>query len=88
MKRIVTAVAVVLLFASTALADGAETFAKKCAACHGKAGEGAKMSPKAIAGTASAEVLKVINEGKGGYEAGQDRRRRGRGRTSRRAKKK
>ena len=64
MKRIVTAVAV-LLFASTALADGAETFAKKCAACHGKAGEGAKMSPKAIAGTASAEVLKVINEGKG-----------------------
>ena len=64
MKRAMIAVAA-LLFASTVLADGAETFAKKCASCHGKEGVGAKMSPKPIAGTASAKVLKAINEGQG-----------------------
>ena len=64
MKRAVFAVAALLL-ASTALADGAETFAKKCAACHGKEGVGAKMMPKSIAGTPAATVLKVIKEGQG-----------------------
>jgi cytochrome c6 len=64
MKRALVAVAV-LLFASTALASGAETFSKKCALCHGKEGAGAKMMPKSIAGTAAAKVLKVIKEGQG-----------------------
>jgi mono/diheme cytochrome c family protein len=64
MKRVAFAVAALLL-ASTALADGAETFAKKCAACHGKEGVGAKMYAKPIAGTASAKTLKIINEGQG-----------------------
>ena len=64
MKRAMIAVAA-LLFASTALADGAETYAKKCATCHGKAGEAAKMAPKAIAGTDAAKVAKVIAEGQG-----------------------
>jgi cytochrome c6 len=64
MKRAVFAVAALLL-ATTALADGAETFAKKCAMCHGKEGVGAKMMPTPIAGTAAAKVLKVIKEGQG-----------------------
>jgi mono/diheme cytochrome c family protein len=64
MKRAMIAVAA-LLFATTALADGAETYSKKCATCHGKAGEGAKMAPKAIAGTDAAKVAKVIAEGQG-----------------------
>jgi cytochrome c6 len=64
MKRALVAVAV-LLFASTALADGAETFSKKCAICHGKEGVGGKMMPKSIAGTAAATVLKVIKDGQG-----------------------
>jgi cytochrome c6 len=64
MKRSLFAVAALLL-ASTALADGAETYAKKCAACHGKEGVGAKMVPTPIAGTAAAQVLKAIKEGKG-----------------------
>ena len=38
-SRILTALAA-LAFATTALADGAETFAKKCAMCHGKTGDG------------------------------------------------
>jgi len=64
MKRSLFAIAALLL-ASTALADGAETYAKKCAACHGKEGVGAKMVPTPIAGTAAAQVLKAIKEGKG-----------------------
>jgi cytochrome c6 len=51
--------------ATTALADGAETFAKKCALCHGKEGVGGKIVAKSIAGTPKAEVLKAIAEGKG-----------------------
>lgn len=64
MKRSFIAIAALLL-STTALADGAETFAKKCAVCHGKEGVGAKMSPKAIAGSPVATVLKVIKEGQG-----------------------
>ncbi len=64
MKRSFIAIAALLL-STTALADGAETFAKKCAACHGKEGVGAKISPKAIAGSPAASVLKVIKEGQG-----------------------
>jgi mono/diheme cytochrome c family protein len=57
--------AATLLLATSAFADGAETFAKKCATCHGKAGVGAKMMPTPIAGMPAATVLKAINEGKG-----------------------
>jgi mono/diheme cytochrome c family protein len=64
MKKILVATFAALL-ASSALADGAETFAKKCAMCHGKEGAGAKIVTKAIAGTPKAEVLKAIAEGKG-----------------------
>jgi mono/diheme cytochrome c family protein len=62
--RAVLAVAALLL-ATSALADGAETFAKKCAACHGKAGVGGTIMPTPIAGMPAAAVLKAINEGKG-----------------------
>jgi mono/diheme cytochrome c family protein len=62
MKRIVTALAV-LAVATAAYADGAADYAKKCAACHGKAGEGAKMAPKPIAGMSADEVKKAITEG-------------------------
>jgi cytochrome c6 len=64
MKRALVAV-VVLLFASSALADGAETFARKCAACHGKEGVGGKLVKASIAGQPAATVLKVIKEGQG-----------------------
>jgi cytochrome c6 len=64
MKRFVIALAV-LAFASTALADGAETFSKKCAMCHGKDASGGGMYKQSIRGKPAAEVLKVIKEGKG-----------------------
>jgi cytochrome c6 len=67
MKRIALAL-VVLGIASSAYADeaaAAATYAKKCAMCHGKAGEGAKMAPKPIAGLPAAETKKAIVEGKG-----------------------
>jgi len=64
MKRIVTAVAVLAL-ASAALADGAETFSKKCAMCHGKDAAGGALYKGAIRGKPEAEVLKIIKEGKG-----------------------
>jgi cytochrome c6 len=64
MKKMLIATFAALL-ATSALADGAETFAKKCQVCHGKEGAGAKMVPKAIAGTPKADVLKAITEGKG-----------------------
>jgi len=64
MKRILTAL-VAVAFATVALADGAATFKAKCAACHGAAGEGAKLSPAPIKGKAEADVLKAISEGKG-----------------------
>ena len=64
MKRIVIAVAA-LAFASTALADGAETYSKKCAMCHGKDASGGGMYKQSIRGKSEADVLKVIKEGKG-----------------------
>jgi mono/diheme cytochrome c family protein len=64
MKRIVIAL-LALGFASSAHADGATTFKHRCAFCHGQAGQGGKMAPKAIAGLPAAEVKKVIAEGKG-----------------------
>jgi mono/diheme cytochrome c family protein len=64
MKRIVTALFAVAV-ATAAYADGASTFAVKCAACHGKQGEGAKMAPNAIAGLPADQVEKAISEGKG-----------------------
>lgn len=68
MKRIVTAL-FLAAFATSAFADGAATFKAKCAMCHGQGGEGAKMAPGAIKGKAEADVLKVINEGKGKMKA-------------------
>lgn len=64
MKRILTALFAVA-FATAAFADGAATFKAKCAVCHGAGGEGAKMYSKPIKGMAEADVLKVIDEGKG-----------------------
>jgi len=64
MKRIVIALAAVA-FSTAAFADGASTFAGKCAACHGKEGQGSKMAPTAIAGLDAAIVEKTIAEGKG-----------------------
>ena len=64
MKRIVTALAAVAV-ATAAYADGAATYASKCAACHGKQGEGAKMAPNPIAGMPADAVKKAIAEGKG-----------------------
>ncbi len=64
MKRIAAALFTVAV-ATSAHADAAATYASKCAACHGKAGQGAKVAPKAIAGTPVDEVKKVIAEGKG-----------------------
>ncbi len=64
MLRLLIAVAALSL-STTALADGSATFAKKCAACHGKEGAGSKMVAKPIAGLAADHVLKVINEGQG-----------------------
>jgi mono/diheme cytochrome c family protein len=68
MKRIVTAL-FLAAFATSAFADGAATFKAKCAMCHGQGGEGAKMAPAPIKGKAEADVLKVINEGKGKMKA-------------------
>ena len=64
MKRLV-AVLFTLAFVGAAYADGAETYAKKCKACHGAAGEGAKVAKEPIKGKAEADVLKAISEGKG-----------------------
>ena len=64
MKYVITALFAVAI-ATSAFADGASTFASKCAMCHGKTGEGAKMYPNPIAGLPAAQVKKVITEGKG-----------------------
>ncbi len=64
MKRIF-AVLFAVAFATAAFADGAATFKAKCAICHGAEGQGGKMAPNSIKGKAEADVLKVINEGKG-----------------------
>ena len=64
MKRIVAALFTVAV-ATSAYADAAATYASKCATCHGKAGQGAKMAPKPIAGMPADEVTKAIAQGKG-----------------------
>jgi cytochrome c6 len=64
MKRIMIAI-VVLFSASGARADGAATYAQKCAMCHGKDANGGGMYKKSIKGRPEAEVLNVIKEGKG-----------------------
>lgn len=64
MKRILTAVALVA-FATTASADAAATYAAKCKACHGADGSGGAMYKQSIKGKAAADVLKVIQAGKG-----------------------
>jgi mono/diheme cytochrome c family protein len=62
MKRIVAAL-FTLTVATAAYADPAATYASKCAACHGKAGEGAKIAPKPIAGTPADKVKDAIVNG-------------------------
>jgi mono/diheme cytochrome c family protein len=62
MKRIVAALFTVAV-ATSAYADAAATYASKCAACHGKAGEGAKMAPKPIAGMPADKVKAAIVDG-------------------------
>ncbi len=64
MKRIVIALFAVAV-ATSAHADAAATYKSKCAVCHGKEGEGAKPSPKPIAGMPADVVKKAIAEGKG-----------------------
>jgi mono/diheme cytochrome c family protein len=64
MKRILVALVAVAV-STAAFADAAATYASKCAACHGKAGEGAKMAPAAIAGMKADSVKKAITDGKG-----------------------
>lgn len=64
MKRIVTALLLVA-FATAAHADGAETFKKRCAICHGQEGSGGKIMPRAIKGTPEAKVLEMIKKGAG-----------------------
>jgi mono/diheme cytochrome c family protein len=64
MKRMLAAV-LVLVFAAAAQADGAATFAAKCKVCHGPEGSGGAMFKGSIKGTKEADVLKIVNEGKG-----------------------
>jgi mono/diheme cytochrome c family protein len=64
MKRITVALFAITL-AGSALADGAATYASKCAICHGKAGEGSKIVQKSIAGTPADKVKKAITDGQG-----------------------
>jgi mono/diheme cytochrome c family protein len=68
MKRILAAV-FVLAFATVAQADGAATFASKCKMCHGAEGAGGAMFKGSIKGLKEADVLKVIQEGKGKTKA-------------------
>jgi mono/diheme cytochrome c family protein len=68
MKRILLA-AVVLAFATVAQADGAATFAAKCKMCHGADGAGGAMFKGSIKGHKEADVLKIINAGKGKMKA-------------------
>ncbi len=73
MKKLVAAALASLLVAPAALAAGpAETFQKKCAACHGKDGKGQsdmakKLGVKDLTVTklSAAEAEKVIANGKG-----------------------
>jgi mono/diheme cytochrome c family protein len=75
MKRILAAV-FVLAFATVAQAeapalraDGAATFAAKCKMCHGADASGGAMFKGSIKGLKEADVLKVIQEGKGKMKA-------------------
>jgi mono/diheme cytochrome c family protein len=61
MKRIFLTLAAVL-FATSAYADGAAVYAAKCKACHGAAGEGAKMAGP-VKGKAADAVKKAITAG-------------------------
>jgi mono/diheme cytochrome c family protein len=66
MIRAITAIVVALGLSTAAhAADGATLFKSKCAACHGKNAEGAKMSPNPIAGTPVETVKQAITTGKG-----------------------
>jgi cytochrome c6 len=64
MKKTLVA-AFAALIATSALADGAETFAKKCAVCHGKDLAGGKIVGHSIAGTPKEKVTKAVTEGFG-----------------------
>jgi mono/diheme cytochrome c family protein len=64
MKRIIAALFTVAV-ATAAHADAAALYKSKCAACHGKSGEGGKLAPKPIAGLPAAETKKAIVEGAG-----------------------
>ena len=64
MKKTLVA-AFAALLATSALADGAETFAKKCAVCHGKDLAGGKIVGRSIAGTPAAHVKEVVTKGFG-----------------------
>ena len=64
MKRIVTAL-FVLAFATSASADAAATYAAKCKMCHGADGAGGAMFKGSLKGQKEADVLKIVNEGKG-----------------------
>jgi cytochrome c len=49
--------------------DGAPIYAAKCAVCHGPAGEGAKIGPRLVGGTADLETLTTLRPVRsiGGY---------------------
>ena len=64
MKKILVA-AFAALVATTAFADGAETFAKKCAVCHGKDLAGGKIVTRSIAGTSKDKVVAAVTKGMG-----------------------
>jgi mono/diheme cytochrome c family protein len=64
MKRVIVSLFAIAL-AGSAFADGAATYASKCAICHGKAGEGSKIVQKSIAGSPADKVKKAITEGQG-----------------------
>ena len=62
MKKTLVA-AFAALIATSALADGAETFAKKCAVCHGKDLAGGKIVGRSIAGTPKEKVVHAVTQG-------------------------
>jgi len=68
MKKIVTALAALVLATPVFASEGAEVFKGKCASCHGEDGKGKtkmgeKLGVKDLAGTKS-DVVKVVTEGK------------------------
>ncbi|HVP67112.1 MAG TPA: cytochrome c [Anaeromyxobacteraceae bacterium] len=68
MKRAAAAL-VAILAASLARADGAATFKAKCAMCHGQDANGGAMFKQSIRGLPEAEVLKMVQNGKGKMKA-------------------